>query len=124
MVSTTVEIELWEDEAGASPVAEFIALLPVEHQEWIAKRNDFLERLTWPELHLSKYYEKIQGTAHSLWELKYSGSRAHVYRAICFRWKHQLVTLEIFAGSGSSGNVLRHVPVAAARAENWKVRNP
>lgn len=124
MISQRIEIELWEDARGNVPVAEFLSKLPKEHQARIVKRNDFFENLTWEQLGQSRYYEKVQGIQYPLWELKYPGSGSFSYRMLCFRWKELLIGVEMFAGSGSSGNVLNYVPVAIRRADDWKFRYP
>lgn|SRR3989338_2710344 len=119
-----VEIQLWEDALGFSPVEQYILGLPPEDQAWIASRVDYVERMLWTQILFSKYFEKVKGIRFSLWELKFVATGQRNYRLLSFPWKSQIVGVEMFAGSGSGGKVMKHVPIAIVRADDWMRRHP
>jgi hypothetical protein len=119
-----VEIEYWEGVNGICPIADQIEGLPNQHQVWIIKRDVFFESLTFEQLKKSGYFPKAQGTKYPLGELRYVGSKGYNYRMLCIIWKDQLVGLVLFQGSGSGGQLRKHIKQAIELAEDWKKRHP
>lgn len=117
------DIEYWAGSDGVSPVSQLIRSLPISHQRWINKRDEFFEKLTIQQLLLSKHIVHIRDVDYPLKEIRYAGSGGMNYRALCFLWKRKIVMLVMFQGSGGDGNIKKYFKTAIERAESWKIRN-
>ena len=116
-------IEAWDDGDGRSTIEDFIASLPVETQNRIIKKNEHFQQYTISRFKNGKHLEKIRGEKFELWELKYP-FHSPPYRAVCIIRNSKIILLEMFSGSGSHGNVLKYVPRAVQRAQEWDQKNP
>ena len=115
-MTSITSINFWESEES-SPISDFLLGLIEKDKVQIKKKMDLFVQKSVQELCRLEDLKKIRGTANpALYELKF---RLHnPYRAICLRTgENGLLILEMFKGSGSGGEVERHLPLARKRFE-------
>ena len=112
----TTHLEYWQFN-GSSPISDFLMHVEVNDLKQIKKKDELFSKKTVRELCLSRDLTKIKGTGNPpLYELRYQFKNP--YRAICLRIKeNELLIVEIFRGSGSGGEVEKHLPIAIKRAK-------
>jgi len=112
-------IDFWEY-GELSPISNFLLSLIEKDQVQITKKNETFAQKSVQQLCMLEDLKKIKGTEHpALYELKYRTKNP--YRAICLRTgENDLLVLEMFKGSGSDGEVERHIPTAKKRLGIWQ----
>lgn len=121
-----VEIELWEDLSGVSPVGEFLKDISDTHvKSWVVKKTDHFRKYTLRQFLNTSHIVPIEGVSYRerLYELRYASSGPRNFRATCIIWNRTLIVLEMFQGSGSNGKVLKYVPISIQRADSWIERH-
>ncbi len=114
-------IEPWDDGEGNSPIEDFLAELPAKSFRYIVRKREYYEKRTVQQLKNNRLFlEDIKGTDSKLWELKFRSSPQ--YRAVCIIRGNSIIMLVMFKGSGSEGEVMRHVPKALERSIAWDER--
>lgn len=109
-------IEAYEDDEGNSPIEDFLKSLSAKDFSYIVKKRAYFHGYSIPQLKNSRHLENIR-SAVAFWELKFHSPTP--YRTVCIIRGNKVVILDMFKGSGSDGEVIRHIPKCLQRAHDW-----
>jgi|SRR3989344_1683581 len=112
-----IKIKLYEDAQGQS---DLLKDMSTRDQARFIKKNEDFEKLSFHQFLKSKLVDRIFNH-NNFYELKYFFSEPP-YRALAFIFKGELIILLVFKGSGSRGKLIRYLPRAINRANDWGQR--
>lgn len=111
------DIEFYEDKRGISDILDG---MPPKDQARFFKKTESFKKLPFYSFVRHDSVEFIPNYK-GFYEIKYKFS-SPPYRAIAFIQNTCLVLLLVFKGSGSGGNLNKHLVRAVNRANDWKNR--